>query len=138
MNTVAFPGLGLEFHVSSIAFRLFGWPIHWYGVIIAAGFILAVVYCSRQAPKFGIRQDDILDMLLAAVPLCIIGARLYYIIFYLDLYRRPDGSLDFGAMVRIWDGGLAIYGGVIMAVIVLLVFCKLRHIKFLAFGDLGA
>ena len=69
MNTVVFPGLGLEFHVSSIAFRLFGWPIHWYGVIIAAGFILAVVYCSRQAPKFGIRQDDILDMLLAAVPL---------------------------------------------------------------------
>ena len=137
MNTVAFPGLGLEFHVSSIAFRLFGWPIHWYGVIIAAGFILAVVYCSRQAPKFGIRQDDILDMLLAAVPLCIIGARLYYIIFYLDLYRREDGSLDFGAMVRIWDGGLAIYGGVIMAVIVLFVFCRVRKIKFLAFADLG-
>ena len=138
MSTVAFPGLGLELHLDPIALRVFGWPIHWYGVIIALGFILAVAYCSRQAPRFGIRQDDILDMLLAAVPLCIIGARLYYIIFYLDLYRRPDGSLDFGAMVRIWDGGLAIYGGVIMAVIVLLVFCKVRHIKFLAFGDLGS
>ena len=137
MSTVTFPGLGLELHLDPIALRVFGWPIHWYGVIIALGFILAVAYCCRQAPRFGIRQDDILDMLLAAVPLCIIGARLYYIIFYLDLYRRPDGSLDFGAMVRIWDGGLAIYGGVIMAVLVLLVFCKVRRIKFLAFADLG-
>ena len=71
------------------------------------------------------------------MPLSIVGARLYYILFYLDLYRREDGSLDFGAMVRIWDGGLAIYGGVIMAVVVLLVFCKVRQIRFLAFADLG-
>ena len=138
MGTVSFPGLGLELTMNPIAFRVFGWPVHWYGMIIAAGFLLAVVYCSRKAPQFGIRQDDIIDMLFFAVPLSIIGARLYYIIFYLDLYRRPDGSLDFGAMVSIWDGGLAIYGGVIAAVITLLVFCKVRKIKFLAFADLGA
>lgn len=114
------------------------WPVYWYGVIIAAGFLLAVMYCSRQAPRFGIRQDDIIDMLFFAVPLSIIGARVYYIIFYPELYRRADGSWDFGAMVRIWDGGLAIYGGVIMAVITLLVFCKVRKIKFLAFADLGS
>nr|WP_317323291.1 prolipoprotein diacylglyceryl transferase [uncultured Flavonifractor sp.] len=138
MGTVAFPGLGLELTMDPIAFRVFGWPVHWYGIIIAAGFLLAVVFCSWRAPKFGIRQDDIIDMLLFAVPLSIIGARLYYIIFYLDLYRREDGSLDFGAMVRIWDGGLAIYGGVIVAVITLLIFCKIRKIKFTAFADLGA
>lgn len=138
MGTVAFPGLGLELTMDPIAFRVFGWPVHWYGIIIAAGFVLAVVFCSWRAPKFGIRQDDIIDMLLFAVPLSIIGARLYYIIFYLDLYRREDGSLDFGAMVRIWDGGLAIYGGVIVAVITLLIFCKIRKIKFTAFADLGA
>ena len=103
MGTVSFPGLGLELTMNPIAFRVFGWPVHWYGMIIAAGFLLAVVYCSRKAPQFGIRQDDIIDMLFFAVPLSIIGARLYYIIFYLDLYRREDGSLDFGAMVRIWD-----------------------------------
>ena len=137
MGTVTFPGLGLEFHLNSIAFRVFGWPVHWYGIIIAAGFLLAVLYCCHVSGRFGIKQDDIIDMLFFAVPLCIIGARLYYIIFYLDLYRREDGSLDFGAMVRIWDGGLAIYGGVIMAVIVLLVFCRVRKIKFLAFADLG-
>ena len=138
MGTVAFPGLGLEFQLNRVAFHIGSWPVYWYGVIIAAGFLLAVVYCSRQAPRFGIRQDDIVDMLIFAVPLCIVGARLYYIIFYLDLYRREDGSLDFGAMVRIWDGGLAIYGGVIAAVLTLLVFCRVRKIKFLAFADLGA
>lgn len=138
MGTVSFPGLGLEeLTVKQIAFHVFGWPIHWYGIIIAVGFLLAVLYCSRKATRFGIRQDDLIDMLFFAVPLSIIGARLYYIIFYLDLYRRQDGTLDFGAMVRIWDGGLAIYGGVIMAVITLFVFCRVRKIKFLAFADLG-
>ena len=137
MGTVSFPGLGLELTLNRVAFHLGSWPVYWYGIIIAAGFLLAVVFCSRKAPQFGIRQDDIIDMLFFAVPLSIIGARLYYIIFYLDLYRREDGSLDFGAMVRIWDGGLAIYGGVIAAVITLLVFCKVRKIKFLAFADLG-
>ena len=137
MGTVSFPGLGLELTLNRVAFHLGGWPVYWYGIIIAAGFLLAVVFCSRKAPQFGIRQDDIIDMLFFAVPLSIIGARLYYIIFYLDLYRREDGSLDFGAMVRIWDGGLAIYGGVIAAVITLFVFCKVRKIKFLAFADLG-
>ena len=96
MGTVTFPGLGLEFHLNSIAFRVFGWPVHWYGIIIAAGFLLAVLYCCHVSGRFGIKQDDIIDMLFFAVPLCIIWARLYYIIFYLDLYRREDGSLDFG------------------------------------------
>ena len=138
MGTVSFPGLGLELQLNRVAFHIGSWPVYWYGIIIAAGFLLAVMYCSRQAPRFGIRQDDIIDMLFFAVPLCIIGARVYYIIFYPELYRRADGSWDFGAMVRIWDGGLAIYGGVIMAVITLLVFCRVRNIRFLAFADLGA
>ena len=71
------------------------------------------------------------------MPLSIVGGAAVLHPLYLDLYRREDGSLDFGAMVRIWDGGLAIYGGVIMAVVVLLVFCKVRQIRFLAFADLG-
>lgn len=138
MSTVTFPGLGLAINVREIAFQVFGWPIHWYGVIIALGFLLAVAYCSRKSKDYGIRSDDLLDMLIYAVPLSIIGARLYYVIFYLDLYRRADGSLDFGAMVRIWDGGLAIYGGIIMAVIVCLVFCRVKKLSFLAFADLGS
>ena len=81
MGTVSFPGLGLEFQLNRVAFHVGSWPVYWYGVIIAAGFLLAVMYCSRQAPRFGIRQDDIIDMLFFAVPLTINGALVYYIIF---------------------------------------------------------
>lgn len=138
MSTVVFPGLGFSVNVKEIAFRVFGWPIHWYGIIIALGFLLAVGYCSRKADRYGISQDDIADLLLCAVPLCIIGARLYYIIFYLDLFRNVDGSLNFGQMVRVWDGGLAIYGAILMAVVVALIFCKVKKISFLALADLGS
>lgn len=138
MSTVSFPGIGLTIEVKEIAFRVFGWPIHWYGIIIAAGFLLAVIFCCKKADIYGIEQDDIMDLLIYAVPLCIIGARLYYIIFYLDLYRNSDGGLNFSQMVRIWDGGLAIYGAIITAILVALIFCKAKKIRFLALADLGS
>jgi len=138
MNTVSFPGLGLTFQLDPVAFSIFGWPIRWYGIIIATGFLLAVWFCSRRANKYGITQDEIIDLLIYAVPLCIIGARLYYIIFYLDFYRRADGTLDFAKMVRIWDGGLAIYGAILTAILVVFLFCRKRKISFLSFVDLGS
>ena len=138
MRSVTFPGLGgLEIQLNRVAFHLGSWPIYWYGVIIAVGFLLAVLYCSRKADQFGIRQDDLIDALFFAVPLSVIGARLYYIVFYLDLYRTADGGLDFMQMVRIWDGGLAIYGAVIAAFLTVFVFCRCKKINFLAFADLG-
>lgn len=137
IHEVTFPGLGISLSLNRVAFSVLGHPIYWYGIIIAAGFLLAVSFCYRRARSFGIEPDSLLDMLLYAVPLAILGARLYYIIFYLDLYRTAEGGLDWGAMVRIWDGGLAIYGGVIAAVLTLYVFCRRRKIKFGAFADLG-
>lgn len=141
MNTVTFPGLGLEFHLNRVAFSILGHPVYWYGIIIAVGFLLAVGFCYRKAPKFGVEPDSLIDMLLFAVPLAIIGARLYYIIGDLDrsdTFRKADGSLDFAEMVRIWDGGLAIYGGVIAAVLTVFVFCRVRKVKFGAYLDVGA
>jgi len=114
INVVTFPGLGLEFTLDRVAFHLFGRPIFWYGIIIASGMLLAVYLCSRWAPRFGIVPDH-----------------------NLDLYRRGDGSLDWGAILRYSDGGLAIYGAIISSVIVLLIFCKVRKVSFLAFADLG-
>ena len=137
MNTVSFPGLGLEFDLNRVALILFGRNVYWYGVIIGLGFLLAVLWCCRRAVSFGIRQDDIYDMLIAAVPLSIIGARTYYVLFNLSQYRREDGSLDWPAILRISDGGIAIYGSVIAAGLVLLAFCRWRKIDFLAFADLG-
>ena len=138
MSMVSFPGLGISVSVKEVAFRVFGWPIHWYGLIIATGFLLAVLYCNHRVKEFGIEEDDIIDLLIYAVPLCIIGARLYYIVFELSRFQKADGSLDFRQMIRIWDGGLAIYGGVLMAIVVALLFCKKRKISFWAIADVGS
>ncbi len=137
MNTVTFPGLGLEFQLERVAFSVFGHPIYWYGIIIACGFMLAVAYCWKRAPEFGVVRDDIMDMLLYAVPLSILGARLYYIIFYLDLYRDAEGRLDFLQMLRIWDGGLAIYGAIIVSLLTVLIFTKSKRLSFFAWTDMG-
>lgn len=95
-NIVTFPGLGLEFHLDRVAFSLFGHPVYWYGVIIGCGFLLAVLLCCRWAPRFGVNSDQIMDLLIFAVPLSVVGLRVYYVLFYLDLYREADGSLNWG------------------------------------------
>ena len=136
-NIVTFPGLGLEFHLDRVAFSLFGHPVYWYGVIIGCGFLLAVLLCCRWAPRFGVNSDQIMDLLIFAVPLSVVGLRVYYVLFYLDLYREADGSLNWGAIFRITDGGLAIYGGIIAAALTLIVFCRIRKISFFSFADLG-
>lgn len=137
MNPIVFPGLGLEFNIQRVAFSVFGKDVYWYGIIITCGLILGVIYCYYQAHRFGILRDRVIDLILFAAPLSIIGARAYYVIFYQDLYRNADGSFNWGEAIAIWDGGLAIYGAIITAVIVLAVFCKVTKIKFLAFADLG-
>ena len=137
VNTVFFPGLGLEFELNRVALILFGRNVYWYGAIIGLGFLLAVLWCCRRAAQFGIKQDDIFDLLIAEVPLCIIGCRAYYVIFNLGEYRDGDGALDWGRIFRISDGGIAIYGGVITAALVLLAFCRWRKLEFLPFADLG-
>lgn len=135
---ISFPGIfgDWEFNPDPVAIHL-GNGIYWYGIIIAAGLLLAALFCVKQGKKYGITEDNIFDMLIWEIPLCIVGARLYYVIFYLDRFRRADGSLDFAAMVRIWDGGLAIYGAVITAFVVLLIFCRRKKISFGAFADVG-
>ncbi len=138
MNPIVFPGLGLELNINRVAFSVFGKDIYWYGIIIACGFILAVTYCYYNAKRFGIVKDRVIDFILFAAPGGIIGARIYYVVFYLSLYRNPDGSFNWGKAISIWDGGLAIYGGVIAAIIILLIFCAVNKIKFLAFADLGS
>lgn len=136
-NLVFFPGLGLEFTLNRVAVTLMGRPIYWYGVLIGFGFFLAVLLCSKWAPEYGLTEDHIIDSILYAVPVGILGARSYYVIFYLDLYRRADGSLDWGAIFRLSDGGLAIYGGLIAAVMGLIFYCRRKKIPFLTFGDLA-
>ena len=135
---ISFPGLfgDWEFNPSPVAIN-FGNGIYWYGIIICLGLILAVLFCCRQSRKYGLTEDNVYDLIIWEIPLCVIGARLYYILFYLDLYRNSDGSLNFERMIAIWDGGLAIYGAVIVAFLVLFLFCKAKKLSFGAFADLG-
>ena len=125
-----------EVNPSPVALDI-GNGIYWYGIIICAGLLLALLFCARQAKRYGLTEDNVYDMIVWQIPICIIGARLYYVIFYLDLYRNTDGSLNWGKMAAIWDGGLAIYGAVITAYVVLHIFCKKKNLSFGAFADLG-
>ncbi len=135
---ISFPGLfgDWEFNPDPIAIHI-GHGIYWYGIILALGMLSGLFLCMKRAKRFGLTEDNVLDFVLWAVPCCILGSRIYYVIFYLDLYRTADGGLDWGRIIAIWDGGLAIYGTVIAGVIVALVFTRLKKIRFTAMTDLA-
>ena len=136
---ISFPGLfgDWEFNPDPIAIHI-GHGVYWYGIILACAMLAGLFLCMKQAKRFGLTEDNVLDLVLWAVPCCILGSRIYYAIFYLDLYRHADGSLDGGRIIAIWDGGLAIYGTVIAGVIVVLIFTKVKKLRFAAMTDLAA
>ncbi len=129
-STISFPLFGLEMNPPR-GFSVGPLYIHFYGVIIALGLVLAVVYACRRCTQFGIKEDDILDGVLWVTPFAIICARAYYCIFSWDMYRDNPISV-----LYIWNGGLAIYGGVIGAVIGVCVFCRVKKIRIPALLDL--
>ena len=139
-SPISFPGLfgDWQFTVSSKALDI-GGGIYWYGILIALGVVLATVLCLKQKEKYGITEDNLMDCLLWGIPCGVIGARLYYVIFYLDNFRNADGTLNWGTdhgIIAIWDGGLAIYGTVIASVVMLVLLCRRKHMKFFAMMDL--
>jgi len=128
---VTFPGLGLgPYIMNKVAFTVFGWSIMWYALIIAFGYILAVIYVIARSKKFDVKGDDLVDLLLWATPIAIIGARAMYVTFNFRFY---EGHLD--EIYKIWQGGLAIYGAIIASVIVAAIFTKKRGISFWAVMD---
>ncbi|MEG1404043.1 MAG: prolipoprotein diacylglyceryl transferase [Oscillospiraceae bacterium] len=130
---ITFPMLGDGFAISASAdFSIFGLDLHWYGAIIAIGFLLAVIYISRRSADFGVTSDNIIDLLLFAVPAGIIGARLYYVIFDFSTYK--DNLID---IFKIWNGGLAIYGGIIGGIIGAFIFARVKKLPLAPFLDLG-
>ena len=138
-SPIVFPNLGLTFNPGKVLFP--GVPvlenIHWYGLIIAVGLVLAVIYGNRRARQFGLTEDNILSMLLCAVPAAIICARLYYCL----TYRDPGGTNPYlenpVTMLYIWQGGIAIYGAVIGAVTAAFIYCRCAKISFGAMADIG-
>lgn len=113
-----------------IAFTIFGLQVRWYGVLIAAGFMLAVLLSYKRAPKHGIDDEFILDFAVWMIPLSIIGARAYYVIFSWDMYR---GSIR--DILNIRGGGLAIHGGLIAGILTAIVLCRRHHVPILDLAD---
>lgn len=134
---ISFPGLfgDWECNIDPVAIHI-GHGVYWYGIILALGMLAGLLLCMKQAKHFGLTEDHVLDMVLWAVPACIVGARLYYVLFYLDLYRTAEGGLDWGSMIAVWDGGLAIYGAVIMGFVVAVLYTRKRKLKLWAMTDL--
>ena len=130
---VAFPGLGIgRFEIDSTAFRIFGFEIQWYGIIITLGIILAVIYCSFRAKHEGIIFDHVLDITIFTVIFGVIGARLGYVLFSLDDFH------SFKDVINIRGGGLQIYGGIVAGAITVILVCKFKKIKPLKMLDAAA
>ena len=131
-TTISFPSFGIEVNPGRVL-QLGPLSIHYYGVVIALGLILAVIYGCRRAKVFGFREDDILDGVLTVTPFAILCARLYYCVFSWESGGYAANPIS---VLYIWEGGLAIYGGVLGAILGVAVFCRVKKIRFPALLDL--
>lgn len=133
-NYIEFPKLGIHLGVDPIAFSLniFGMTlsVHWYGAIIALAILVALILALRQTKKFGIKEDDLIDMFLIALPVSIIFARLFFVAGKWELYRN-----DILGIFRIWEGGVTIYGAIAGAVLSVWIFSRIRKVNMWQMAD---
>lgn len=132
-NRISFPKLGIELTVNSEAFSIFGFTVTWYGILITAGMMLAMLYAFSRMRSFGIDSDRAIDGVIGGIVGGILGARTYYVIFHWESYAG-----DWKAIFNIRNGGLAIYGGIIGALLIGSLVCKLRKVRLLPMYDLTA
>ena len=131
---VTFPHLGLEFNINPVAFSIGNFHVYWYGIIIAAGFLLALIYASFSCKKMNIDINRLFDVVIVGLIAGVIFARLFYVVFYPgDKYWKNPLEI-----FQIHDGGLAIYGGIIGAVVFGSLMAKLRKLKVTAVLDIAA
>ena len=125
---MGFPGLGIrDFHIDTTAIQIGDLRIQWYGLIIVCGMIAAVVYTYLHARRHSLIFDDIIDIALSSIIPGVIGARLYYVFF--DWLDNPEKYVDFIDIIAIWEGGLAIYGGLIFGVLGAVIAMKIKKIR---------
>ena len=129
-SVISFPFLGIEVNPPRIL-ELGPLTIHYYGLIIAIGLMLAVIYACRRGKQFGLKEDDILDGVLWVTPFAIVCARIYYCVFSWHEYAADPISV-----LYIWNGGIAIYGGVIGAIIGMWVITRVKKLPMAPVLDL--
>lgn len=113
-----------------VAFTLFGIDVMWYGLLIGLGFVLAIILSYKRAPRHGIESEHILDFAIWLIPMSVIGARAYYVLFSWENYAG-----DFAKIIDIRSGGLAIHGGIIAGVITGWFVCRHYKINMLELAD---
>lgn len=129
-SKISFPGFGIdEFEINSVAFKIGNIEIAWYALIITLGMIAAVAHIIFRARQIGIKPEDTLDFVIWAIPIGVVGARLYYVLAEIDNFH------SFKEVINIRSGGLAIYGGVIAGAITVFVVSKVKKIPFFPFAD---
>jgi phosphatidylglycerol:prolipoprotein diacylglycerol transferase len=138
MKPVLFPNLGLEFNIDRVAFHIGDKPIYWYGIIIMCGIVLALVLAyfriknSSQIDRFSnkVTWDFIVDLVLIMLPCGIVCARLFFCAFHWDYYGSHLSDI-----FKIWNGGLAIYGGIIGGYVSGAIYCKAKKVRILEVAD---
>lgn len=119
--------------INPVAFQIGSISVRWYGILIALGIVLAFIVVQREMVKRGMHPDFLTDLLVWAVPISIISARIYYVIFSWDFYKDNPGQI-----IQIWQGGIAIHGALIGAFITTYIFTKRRGISFWKTVDIAA
>ena len=130
MKIINFEGLGLSLKINSLLLNINGVKIYWYAFIIVISVIIAILLCKKDDGKYHIKFDDILTLLIFLIPISIICARMYFVIFKFEYYMKNPIEI-----FNIRNGGLAIYGGIIGAIITIMLFCRKYKILFLDMLD---
>lgn len=133
INTIAFPGLGIDAFSVHEYIKIFDLKIHWYGIIIAVGVILGYLFATHEAKRRGISSETMTDILIYGLPSAVICARLYYVIFSFSDYKD-----DLWSVFKIWEGGIAIYGAIIGACISTFIYCRIKKVNIKRALDSGA
>jgi phosphatidylglycerol:prolipoprotein diacylglycerol transferase len=131
MNNIAFPKLGISLNISPVAFSIGSKPIYWYALIILSGFLLGLFFVYKTCEKRGVKKDNVWDIALFGLIFGIISARIYYVLFALDEF---DSIAD---MFKVWNGGLAIYGGIIGALLGGLTVAKIQKMEIMPVLDIA-
>ncbi len=129
-SVISFPFLGLELDPPA-SFTVFGREIYFYGVIIALGFLLGMIFCAKNAPRFGLTEDRVYDVIIWLIPISVIGARVYFVLFRLEDYLAHPMDI-----FAIREGGLAIYGGVIAGILTVILVSRRKKFSLAAMLDL--
>lgn len=119
--------------MEKVAFSIGPVSIHWYGIIIVLGMCLGLFLSFRETKRQHLSEDDLMNMILLILPAAVIGARLYYVAFRWEAFAQQPLNI-----LKIWEGGLAIHGGVIAGIIVVLIYCHIKNQSFLRWGDILA